>query len=126
MYRILIVENNKIPIKDVKHIKIDSLVEELKSEYDLIYIDEKYITKQISMQIEPEYMILPKELKKLAINGEKSKTYISLQIVNKLIFDNLKIIEFKDYYEEITIAIVIKQMLNRNNKFKQYLYQYMS
>lgn len=126
MYRILVVENNKIPIKDVKHIKIETLMEELKSEYDLIYIDEKYVTKQISMQIEPEYMILPKELKKLEINGEKNKTYISLQIVNKLIIDNLKIIEFKDYYEEMTIAIVIKQMLNRNNKFKQYLYQYMS
>lgn len=117
MYRLLIVENNEIPIKDVKHIKIDSLVEELKSEYDLIYIDEKYITKQLKKQIEPEYMILPKELKKLAINGQKSKTYISLQIVNKLIIDNLKIIEFKDYYEEMTIAIVIKQMLNRSNKF---------
>lgn len=126
MYRILIVENNEIPIKNVKHIKIDGFMEELKSEYDLIYIDEKYVTKQISMQIEPEYMKLPIELKKLAINGEINRTYISLQIVNKLIIDNLKIIDFKNYYEEMTIAIVIKQMLNRNNKFKQYLYQYMS
>lgn len=118
MYRILIVDNDEIPIKNVKHIKIDSLVEELKSEYDLIYIDEKYITKQISKHIDPEYMILPKELKKLEINEEKNKTYVSLQIVNKLIFDNLKIIEFKDYYEEMAIAIVIKQMLNRSNKFR--------
>lgn len=126
MYRILIVGNNEIPIKDVKHIKINNLVEELKSEYDLIYINEKYITKQLSMKIEPEYMILPKELMKLAINGEIERTYISLQIVNKLILDNLKILDFKNYYEEMTIAIIIKQMLNRRNKFKQYLYQYMS
>lgn len=126
MYRILIVENSEIPIKDVKHIKIEKLSEELKSEYDLIYIHEKYITKQISKQILPEYMILPKELNNLAINNEPNKTYISLQIINKLIIDNLKIIDFKDYYEEITIAIIIKQMLNRRNKFKKYLYQYMS
>ena len=118
MYKILIVENNEILIKNVKHIKIDSFMEELKSEYDLIYINEKYITKQTSMRIEPEYMKLPVELKKLAINKETNRTYISLQIINKLILDNLKIIDFKDYYEEMTMAIVIKQMLNRSNKFK--------
>lgn len=118
MYRILCVENNEIPIKNVKHIKIDSLVEELKSEYDLIYIDEKHITKQIRKLIESDHMILPKELNKLAINEEKNTVFIRLEAVNKLIFDNLKIIDFKNYYDEMIIAIILKQMLNRRKKFK--------
>lgn len=117
MYSILCVGNNEIPIKDVKYIKIDSLVEELKSEYDLIYIEEKYITKQIKKQIEADYMLLPKELNKFAIEHGNNKVYVRLENVNKLIFDNLKIIDFKNYYEEMTIAIVIKQMLNRRKKF---------
>lgn len=120
-YKILIVENNEIPIKSFKHINVEELLEEIKYEYDLIYIDKKYITKQIKEEIEQEYMILPGVLKKLQINGEEDKTYINLQIINKLIFDNLKIIDFKDCYEEVIMAIIIKQMLNRNSKFKRYI-----
>ena len=56
-------------------------------------------------------MELPKWLKKLAIKDEIGNTYINLQIINKLIFDNLKIIEFKNFNEEMTIALILKQFL---------------
>ena len=57
------------------------------------------------------YMLLPDVLKKLTINNDIRNTYISLEIINKLIIDNIKIVELKDFYEEMSIASIIKQVL---------------
>lgn len=113
MYRILIIDTNiqNIQLKNkVKYIKLKEAIKELKtSEYDLIFLKDK--VESLEKIILADYMQLPKELKKLAINNEENHTYISLQIVNKLIIDNLKIIEFKDFYEEMAIALILKQFL---------------
>ena len=113
MYRILIIDTNiqNIQLKNkVKCIKLQETINELKnSEYDLIFLNKK--VESLEKIILADYMQIPRELEKLAINNEAKHTYISLQIVNKLIFDNMKIVEFKDFYEEMIIALMLKQFL---------------
>ena len=125
MYKILIVNyfDNDIQIKQhIKYINLDQIKDELKkSEYDLIYLNINNITQPIEKIILADYMQLPKALNKLSINNDRMGTYINLQLINKLIINNIKIIEFKNYHEAMTIASLLKQMLKRREKLKKHL-----
>lgn len=123
MYKILVIDasiqNIQIDSK-IKYVKPEKAISELKdSEFDLIFITDKFKTSSLEKVMLADYMELPKGLKKLAIKNEVNHTYINLQIVNKLIFDNLEIIEFKDFYEKMTIALILKQFLIGETEVKK-------
>ena len=123
MYKILIIDKSIQNIQlngKVKYVTPDKALNELKnSEYDLIYINTKINTKLLMKSILSDYMKLPIKLKKLAIQNDINNTYINLQIINKLIFDNLEIIEFKNFNEEMTIALILKQFLIGETEVKK-------
>lgn len=123
MYKILIVEKEIQNIQkknSVKNITINQLEKELKTkEYDLIYIENKFLKDKIEKIILSDYMLLPKALEKLAINEAPNNTYINLKNVNKYIINNTKIIEFRNYYEEMVISSIIKYKLINNADIKQ-------
>ena len=56
---------------------------------------------------------------KLSLNPQIYTTFINIQILNKLIMDNIKIIEFRNYYEEVLVANIIKQQIIKPDKIKQ-------
>jgi len=123
MYKILIIDKTiqNIQLRSkVKYVAPNKALNELKnSEYDLIYINTKINTKFLMKSILSDYMELPIKLKKLTIKNEITNTYINLQIVNKLIFNNLEVIEFKDFYEKMTIALILKQFLIGETEVKK-------
>ena len=123
MYKILIIDESIQNIQlngKVKYVTTNKAFSELKSsEYDLIYINLNYQTKILEETIFSDYMELPKKLKKLTVQNDIKNTYINLQIINKLIFDNLEIIEFKNFNEEMTIALILKQFLIGETKVKK-------
>lgn len=124
MYKILIINDiiqNIHRENIIKYLKVDYLVNELKSSnYDLIYLNNKDKTEEIEKHIQADFMKLPPILNKLAINKEAKNTYINLQFINRLIMNNLQLIKFKDYFEEIVTSNIIKQMLIEEQDFKKF------
>ena len=107
MYKILKINKSK------QNIQTNNIINELSNiSYDIIYVAEEVKTDKIEeIILSSNYMLLPDVLKKLTINNDIRNTYISLEIINKLIIDNIKIVELKDFYEEMSIASIIKQVL---------------
>lgn len=118
MYKILIIGKTndlKKNGENVKHINLKETIEELgKKEYDLLYLTKVNTTNKMERCIFSDYTILPKLLNKLAINNDRENTYINLQIINKLIMGNLKLIEFEKFDEGPVIAFILKEMLLYN------------
>lgn len=118
MYKILEINNKK------QIIQINNIIKELSNiSYDIIYVAGEVKTDKIEeIILSSNYMLLPDVLKKLTMNNDIKNTYISLEIINKLIIDNIKIVEMKDFYEEMSIASIIKQILigveERKNIYK--------
>ncbi len=107
MYKILEINNSK------QIIPINNIIKKLSNiYYDIIYVAGEVKTDEIEeMILSSNYMLLPDILKKLTINNDIRNTYVSIEIINKLIIDNIKIVELKDFYEEMSIASIIKQVL---------------
>ena len=124
MYKILIV-NEHIEVSERKETNIsytnsNSLEMILKKEeYDLIYLKNDIMSERVKKAILCDYMILPNILNKLSLNPQIYTTFINIQILNKLIMDNIKIIEFSNYYEEVLVANIIKQQIIKPDKIKQ-------
>ena len=123
MYSILVVDNNrKIQSKETQNLRCiqgENIEVALKEkEYDLIYLTNELINDKVMKIILADYMILPKILKKLGLNSQICQTFINIQILNKLIMDNIQIVDFNDYYEKITIANVVKEKIINPRKLK--------
>ena len=115
MYKILVVDkdinvaNNEA--MGINYVQSKDLEDKLKiKEYDLIYLNKRSFNKEINKMILSDYMELPSILEKLALN---------MQILNKLIMDNIKIIEYSNYCEELVIANVVKQKIIKPRKNRQ-------
>lgn len=124
MYKILVVDkdinvaNNEA--MEINYVQSKDLEDKLKiKEYDLIYLNKRSFNKEINKIILNDYMELPSILEKLALNRQKYITFINMQILNKLIMDNIKIIEYSNYYEELVIANVVKQKIIKPRKNRQ-------
>lgn len=127
MYKILIVnEKELIPqskIKNeqcIKYIQKGEIEKVLKTqEFDLIYIKDDLMTEKIRKRIECDFIILPLKLNKLKSKDIGYLTFINLQIINKLIMENIGIIRFKNYYEEMVIASIIKMKIIEELNIRQ-------
>lgn len=127
MYKILVVNDCTQILSDefdnqqcVDYVKVNNLEAILKQrEYDLIYFTNNLITEKLKKQILCDYMIVPKALKKLSLNTQICTTFLNIQILNKLIMDNIRCIKFKDYYEELVIANIIKEKIIHNTNLKE-------
>lgn len=119
MYKILIVndcKNDRIQkIKEnntIEYVKTWNLDEKIRAEeYDFIYIKNDLITEEIKNGILIDYIILPQLLERIAINIDGYLIFINIQILNNLIGNNIEIIEFKNWYEKIIIAIKIQEII---------------
>jgi len=107
------------PVELLGSKKNKKLIEKLKEEYDLIYLKNDIMSERVKKAILCDYMILPNILNKLSLNPQIYTTFINIQILNKLIMDNIKIIEFRNYYEEVLVANIIKQQIIKPDKIKQ-------
>lgn len=124
MYKILIVNDQTKGIseedKNVKYVQLNNLKETLqKEEFDLIYLSNNLLNEETKSIILCDYMVLPKILEKLALNLQICSTFINIQILNKLIMDNTKIVEFENYYEELAVANIVKEKIIKKRKIKQ-------
>lgn len=117
MYNVLIVNNYTRPkqrvideeMHIVRYTKIENLQNELSSsEFDFIYLKRNLITDKLKKTILCDFMIIPKILEKYELDTKLYTAFVNLQIVNKLIMDNISIFEFKDYHEEIVMANIVK------------------
>lgn len=128
MYRILIIGDISSEIEEnidqkkhiVELIEKENVEDKLKikDEYDFIYVQKNLVTKEDEQIILTKFEQLPRILYKFDLsNGYVG--FVNMQIVNKLIIENLKIIEFEDYFEEMVIANIIKQMIIKEIKLKQ-------
>lgn len=117
MYKILIVDQSVKALKHkvhneqyVDYANTNGLKETLKQqEYDLIYINSYLVNKEVEKLILCDYMVLPEILNKLSLCDKQA--FINIQILNKLIMDNISIIKFKGYFEEMVIANIIKEKI---------------
>lgn len=126
MYKILLVEESTCTntndidkeLHVIKQIKKEQLKKEISNnEYDLIYLQNELLNEEIEKNILSDFSLLPKSLNKLALDN-KFITFVNLQLINKIIMDNIKIIEFKDYFEELVVANIIKQLLMNKVKIE--------
>lgn len=120
MYNVLIVDNSTRPrqrvideeLHIVRYAKIENLQNELSSkEFDFIYLKRNLITDKLKKRILSDFMIIPKILEKYELDTKVYTAFVNLQIVNKLIIDNIAIFDFKDYHEEIVIANIVKEKI---------------
>lgn len=124
MYKILVVDKDineaSNTERDIDYVQSKDLEDELKiKEYDLIYLNQKLLNKELQKILLNDYMELPSILEKLAWNRQEYITFINMQILNKLIMDNIKIMEYSNYCEELVIANVVKQKIIKPRKNKQ-------
>ena len=124
MYKILIVNDQTKGIskedKNITYVQLNDLKSILKNEeFDLIYLSSNLLTEETKSIILCDYMEVPKILEKLALNQQICSTFINIQILNKLIMDNIEIIEFEDNYEQIAIANIVKEKVIKTRKIKQ-------
>lgn len=124
MYKILIVNDQTKGIskedKNIRYVQLNDLKSILKNEeFDLIYLSSNLLTEETKSIILCDYMEVPKILEKLALNHQICSTFINIQILNKLIMDNIEIIEFEDNYEQIAIANIVKEKVVKTRKIKQ-------
>lgn len=124
MYKILIVNDQTKGIskedKNIRYVQLNDLKSILKNEeFDLIYLSSNLLTEETKSIILCDYMEVPKILEKLALNQQICSTFINIQILNKLIMDNIEIIEFEDNYEQIAIANIVKEKVIKTRKIKQ-------
>ena len=130
MYKILKINKSK------QNIQTNNIINELSNiSYDIIYVAEEVKTDKIEeIILSSNYMLLPDVLKKLTINNDIRNTYISLEIINKLIIDNIKIVETKNIYENIcpnknikkrlkeTVDKIVSRHYAANNIIRKYKY----
>lgn len=124
MYKIIIVEstnkNYKVLVKgkqhNIEYVKKDSLDNKLqKKEYDIIYIPKEIAKNELINKALNAYEIVPNILKKLNLNSDYI-TLINIQMINKLILDNIDIIQFKNNFEIILVAYEIRKKLTNEQK----------
>lgn len=124
MYKIIIVEstnkNYKVLVKgkqhNIEYVKKDSLDNKLqKKEYDIIYIPKEIAKNELINKALNDYEIVPNILKKLNLNSDYI-TLINIQMINKLILDNIDIIQFKNNFEIILVAYEIRKKLTNEQK----------
>lgn len=120
MYRVLIIskslkQEEKIideELHSVKYISVDEISEILReNEFDLIYFEKKLITEDNEERILHDFIKVPKILGKLKLRIQTHNTYINLQILNKLIMNNINIVKFNGYLEEMLVASIIKEKI---------------
>ena len=88
-------------------------------EYELIYVQKNLISNRITDEILIDYIILPQLFKKVIVNTDSFITFINIQILNKLIDDNIKIIEFKNWYERIIVANRVQEIITKKTYSKK-------
>ncbi|MCI8832642.1 MAG: hypothetical protein HFJ19_00295 [Clostridia bacterium] len=124
MYKILIVDESIDLLKKdeeqcIDYAKIGDLELKLKNqEYDLIYLSDSLVKDNITENVLYDYRIRPSIFEKLFINKSKYTIFINQNIINKLIMDNIGIIEYKNTYEEFVIASIIEEKILKDMKLE--------
>lgn len=119
MYKIIIVEDTNQSYKElvkgkqhnIEYVKKDNLDDKLqREEYDIIYIPKEIARNKLIDKTLNDYEIVPNILKKFDLNSDYI-TLTNIQILNKLILDNINIIQFKNNFEITLIAYEIRKKL---------------
>ena len=119
MYKIIIVEGTNQSYKElvkgkqhnIEYVKKDNLDNKLqRKEYDIIYIPKEIVRNELIDKTLNDYEIVPNILKKLDLNSDYI-TLTNIQVLNKLILDNIDIIQFKNNFEITLIAYEIRKKL---------------
>lgn len=125
MYKIIIVECTKQSYKElvkgkqhnIEYVKKENLDKKLqKEEYDIIYIPKEIAKNELINKTLNDYEIVPNILKKLELNSDYI-TLTNIQIVNRLILDNINIIQFKNNFEMTLIAYEIRKGLTNKQTY---------
>lgn len=116
MYKVLVIESadkdiigNKHKIKYISKEKAKYEIE--KVDYDLIFCKKEYLEEKLNATLLMNYTIIPKSFEKILKERATAIVYLNIYILNKVILENIKIIEFKDWEEEIAVAAILKQKL---------------
>ena len=133
MYKIIIVEGTNQSYKElvkgkqhnIEYVKKDNLDNKLqRKEYDIIYIPKESVRNELIDKTLNDYEIVPNILKKLDLNSDYI-TLTNIQVLNKLILDNIDIIQFKNNFEATLIAYKIrKKLTNETYLVEKYLTQF--
>lgn len=124
MYKILVVDDEIKKIKNFKEEYIDNATInnlELKLnqlQYDFIYLDNSLVNEKIIYTLLYDYRVLPNIFEKLLINKSKYKVFINENIINRLIINNVGIIEYENEYEEFVIASIIEEKILKDMEIK--------
>lgn len=122
MYKIIIVEDTNQSYKElvkgkqhnIEYVKKDNLDDKLqREEYDIIYIPKEIARNKLIDKTLNDYEIVPNILKKFDLNSDYI-TLTNIQILNKLILDNINLIQFKNNFEITLIAYEIRKKLQVN------------
>lgn len=125
MYKVLIISKSfgqKEEIIDekahsIKYATADEIREVLRdNEFDLIYFEKKLITEDNEERILDDFIKVPKILGKLKLKIQTHNTYINIQILNKLIINNINIVKFNGYLEEMLVASIIKEKMTNDTE----------
>lgn len=120
MYKVLIISKSfrqkeeviDEKVHSIKYATADEIREVLRdNEFDLIYFEKKLITEDNEERILDDFIKVPKILGKLKLKIQTHNTYINLQILNKLIINNINIVKFNGYLEEMLVASIIKEKI---------------
>lgn len=115
MYNILVIEDSWRNSENCKHkIKCtnkENIEKEINAKYyDFVYCKDEYLEEQnVKDTMLMNYVKSPKKFEKIV--KEKAAMYIHNNILNKLVVDNIKIVEFENWLEEITIASILKELI---------------
>ena len=97
--------------------KKDNLDNKLqRKEYDIIYIPKEIVRNELIDKTLNDYEIVPNILKKLNLNSDYI-TLTNIQVLNKLILDNIDIIQFKNNFEITLIAYEIRKKLTSEQTY---------
>lgn len=129
MYKILIEDDyknsriQKLNEKNIiEYVATWNLEEKIRSEeYDFICLKSGLLSENVKDEILINYIILPQLFKEIAVNVSSYLTFISIQILNELIENNIEIIEFKNWYERIVIANKIQEIITGKTYSKKIL-----
>ena len=133
MYKIIIVEDTNQSYKElvkgkqhnIEYVKKEELDDKLRrEEYDIIYLPREIGKNELINKTLNDYEVAPTILKKLYLNNDYI-TLTNIQLINKLILDNINIIQFKNNFEATLIAYKIrKKLTNETYLVEKYLTQF--
>ena len=126
MYNILVIgakeKGNEKSKHKFKFITSKELWNEIeKGYYDFIYCKQEDLEKDIENKlISNNYMLIPKCFE--IMTERITDIYINMDIVNNLIINNIKIIEFENWLEKIAVESILKEFIIESENTKKIYY----